>query len=242
MSLDVAFVLFGAAFRRSPAHLAANGHSRKSFSRGLLPHAAGPWRSVAGAPCQAPHRRELYLRTAWPRGTGGLRMKGAAVGFSEWARSAAFACALIAFAAPPVEALEFVNGAHPAEQISDGLLAQVRAVRHGGARHGRPAHRPAHRPGGGHRPPAHRPPAHRPPVHRPPVARPPVVVTPPRGVWVGRPGWYRWAPGGAIAAGAAIGFVTAATAAAWAGAPPQPGLCWYYTDPTRRQGFWDACP
>ena len=20
-----------------------------------------------------------------------------------------------------------------------------------------------------------------------------------------------------------------------------PGLCWYYTDPSRRQGFWDAC-
>jgi len=61
-------------------------------------------------------------------------------------------------------------------------------------------------------------------------------------VWVSRPSWYRWAPGGAVAAGAAIGFVTAATAAAWAGAPPQPGLCWYYTDPSRTQGFWDVCP
>jgi hypothetical protein len=30
---------------------------------------------------------------------------------------------------------------------------------------------------------------------------------------------YRWGPGGAIAAGAALGFVAAATAAAWAGAP-----------------------
>jgi len=59
------------------------------------------------------------------------------------------------------------------------------------------------------------------------------------GAWV-RP--YRWAPGGAIAAGAAIGFVTAASAAAWAGPPPQPGLCWYYTDPSQRAGFWDACP
>lgn len=61
-----------------------------------------------------------------------------------------------------------------------------------------------------------------------------------RGAWV-RPG-YRWRPGGAIAAGAAIGFVAAATAAAWAGPPPGPGLCWYYTDPTRTQGFWDVCP
>jgi hypothetical protein len=45
-----------------------------------------------------------------------------------------------------------------------------------------------------------------------------------------------------IAAEAAIGFVTAASAAAWAGAAPGPGLCWYYTDPSRTQGFWDACP
>jgi len=46
----------------------------------------------------------------------------------------------------------------------------------------------------------------------------------------------------AIAAGAAIGFVSAASAAAWAGASPQAGLCWYYTDSNQRQGFWDACP
>ena len=42
--------------------------------------------------------------------------------------------------------------------------------------------------------------------------------------------------------GGAIGFVTAATAAAWAGAPAAPGYCWYYTDPGRTQGFWDVCP
>ena len=42
--------------------------------------------------------------------------------------------------------------------------------------------------------------------------------------------------------GAAIGFVAAATAAAWAGSPPAPGYCWYYTDPSRTQGFWDVCP
>jgi hypothetical protein len=61
------------------------------------------------------------------------------------------------------------------------------------------------------------------------------------GRWA-RPGWYRWPRGGAIAAGAAIGFATAATAAAWAGAAPAPGMCWYYTDPSRTQGFWDYCP
>jgi hypothetical protein len=62
------------------------------------------------------------------------------------------------------------------------------------------------------------------------------------GRWA-RPGWYRWGPGGAIAAGAAIGFVAAAGAAAYATAPaPAPGMCWYYTDPYRRAGFWDYCP
>lgn len=61
------------------------------------------------------------------------------------------------------------------------------------------------------------------------------------GVPWARPAHYRWPRGGAIAAGAAIGFVTAATAAAWAGAAPAPGMCWYYTDPSRTQGFWDYC-
>jgi len=61
------------------------------------------------------------------------------------------------------------------------------------------------------------------------------------GRWA-RPANYWWRPGGAVAAGAAIGFVTAATAYAWAGAPPSPGMCWYYTDASRTNGFWDACP
>ena len=26
-----------------------------------------------------------------------------------------------------------------------------------------------------------------------------------------------------------------------AGAAPAPGMCWYYTDPSRTQGFWDYC-
>ena len=62
------------------------------------------------------------------------------------------------------------------------------------------------------------------------------------GVRWARPGWYRWPAGGAIAAGAAIGFVAAASAVAYAGAAPAPGMCWYYTDPSKTQGFWDACP
>ena len=61
------------------------------------------------------------------------------------------------------------------------------------------------------------------------------------GVRWARPATYGWPRGGAIAAGAAIGVVTAATAAAWAGAAPAPGMCWSYTDPSRTQGFWDYC-
>jgi hypothetical protein len=56
-----------------------------------------------------------------------------------------------------------------------------------------------------------------------------------------RPGRYHWPPGAAIAAGVAIGWVTAATAVAWAGPPPVGGLCWYYTNADRTEGFWDVC-
>ena len=75
---------------------------------------------------------------------------------------------------------------------------------------------------------------------------PPPGYKPPNygGGW--RPGYrppsYWWRPGGAIAAGAAIGWVTAASAYAWAGSPPYAGFCWYYTDASRRHGLWDECP
>jgi hypothetical protein len=61
------------------------------------------------------------------------------------------------------------------------------------------------------------------------------------GRWA-RPRNYWWPIGGAVAAGAALGFATAGVATAWAGPAPGPGYCWYYTDPSRRQGFWDQCP
>jgi hypothetical protein len=84
------------------------------------------------------------------------------------------------------------------------------------------------------------------PVH--PIARPgvrpgvrPVNPIARPGRWV-RPPYYTWRPGGAIAAGAALGFVAAGAAVIYAGAPPAPGYCWYYTDPSRTQGFWDVCP
>ena len=53
--------------------------------------------------------------------------------------------------------------------------------------------------------------------------------------------WYGWGPGGAIAAGAALGVLATGAAIAYAGQPPAPGMCWYYTDPSYRSGFWDAC-
>jgi hypothetical protein len=90
--------------------------------------------------------------------------------------------------------------------------------------------------------------AHRPgvrPVH--PIARPgvrpgvrPVHPIARPGRWV-RPPYYTWRPGGAIAAGAALGFVAASAAVAY-GTPPVAGYCWYYTDLSRTQGFWDVCP
>ena len=47
------------------------------------------------------------------------------------------------------------------------------------------------------------------------------------GGWGGwaRPGWCHWGPGGAIAAGAALG--ASPRGLTYAGQPPAPGLCWY---------------
>jgi hypothetical protein len=62
------------------------------------------------------------------------------------------------------------------------------------------------------------------------------------GRWI-RPAGYWWRPGGAIAAGAALGVISAANAAAWAGAAPGSNMCWHYADYwNQTQGFWDVCP
>jgi hypothetical protein len=113
----------------------------------------------------------------------------------------------------------------------------ARPIARPGVRPGRPV--AVVRPGGVYRPGA---------VYRPGGVYRPGAVYRPAGVY--RPGYYgnwyrpyRWRPGGAIAAGAAIGFIGAAAAAAYYSAPPPaPGLCWYYTDPSRTSGFWDVCP
>jgi hypothetical protein len=170
-------------------------------------------------------------------------------------RNGLFALALAGLIAPEANAIEIFTGANAAGHMGDGLVTQAtspgggtRQGRRGGVHRGA-THGGARTAGGAHRGAAH--------VnvnrnfsrnatrnvnrnvrrygYRGGYGRGGAVV------WAGRPGWYSWAPGGAVAAGAALGFVTAATAVAWAGAPPEPGLCWYYTDPSRRQGFWDVC-
>jgi hypothetical protein len=142
------------------------------------------------------------------------------------------ACLAAMLALPAVDQARAVPVGGVATMAADGSnVIEIRARGGGGRRGGavavrrgpggargvvaaRPGVRPGYRPGG--------------------IA----VVTRPGG-WV-RP--YRWAPGGAIAAGAAIGFVSAAAAASYGYRAPQPGLCWYYTDASRRNGFWDNCP
>ena len=138
--------------------------------------------------------------------------------------------AAFSIAATPVSALALPTGSSLQQQFKqDNLITEV-VVRRGGVARRTTVVGPR----GGM--------ASRTVVRRGAVVRPGVrtgVVRP--GRWV-RPARYTWRPGGAIAAGAAIGFVTAATAAAWASAPPVAGYCWYYTDPSRTQGFWDVCP
>jgi len=62
------------------------------------------------------------------------------------------------------------------------------------------------------------------------------------GRWI-RPAGFWWQPGGAIAAGAALGVIAAADAAAFGGVAPGSNMCWHYTDYWNQgQGFWDTCP
>jgi hypothetical protein len=172
--------------------------------------------------------------------------------WSNVAKGAALV-ALLSSAPTGLGAMPIV-GARPASGIDDGLIQTVAQIRPGEAerlhrarsapaKRAPPAKRAAavNRSGSANRNASAQVNVNR-NVHldgdRPglPGYKPPTVAG---GGWT-RPDWYRWTPGGAIAAGAALGFVTAATAT-WA-TPPQPGLCWFYTDPSQQDGFWDACP
>ena len=63
------------------------------------------------------------------------------------------------------------------------------------------------------------------------VGRPVVVVRP----WVRRP-YY-----GELVAGIALGTIVAVAVANAMPPPPEPGLCWYWTNPGRTHGYWDYC-
>jgi hypothetical protein len=146
------------------------------------------------------------------------------------------AAALACVTAPQAGAIEVVQGASPVARLSDGMITEAYVARRGAVAHGGVYRGPrggVYRGGTVYRGGA----VHGYPGYRGGYAG---YHGGAWGAWA-RPGWYAWPVGGAIAAGAAIGMVSAATAASWAGAAPGPGLCWYYTDPSRRQGFWDAC-
>ena len=137
---------------------------------------------------------------------------------SSLVKSACVAIALSGFSPPQAGAIE-LQGSNPTAQLSEGMISKAYIAHRGGtyrggAYRGGVYHGGVYR-GGGYRYGGY-------------------------GGWA-RPGWYRWGPGGAIAAGAAIGVLAAGAAVAYAGAAPAPGLCWYYTDPSYRNGFWDAC-
>src|SRR5271156_4537543 len=131
---------------------------------------------------------------------------------SSLVKSACVAIGLLGFSAPQAGAIE-LQGSNPTAQLGEGMISKAYIAHRGVTRVG-PRGGVYHRGGtvGGYRGGY--------------------------GGWA-RPGWYRWGPGGAIAAGAAIGVLAAGAAVAYAGSAPAPGLCWYYTDPSYRQGVWD---
>jgi len=153
---------------------------------------------------------------------------------SSLVKSACVAIALSGFSAPPAGALE-MQGSNPTARLSDGMISKV-VVYHRGATVRGPRGGVYHR-GGTYR---GYPGTYRGGVYRGGYGYHGGVYRGGYGGWA-RPGWYHWGPGGAIAAGAALGVLAAGAAVAYAGRPPAPGLCWYYTDPSYRAGFWDAC-
>ena len=148
---------------------------------------------------------------------------------SSLVKSACVAIALSGFSPPQAGAIE-MQGSNPAPMLNDGMISKAYIAHRGVTRVG-PRGGVYHRGGT-----VHGYPGYRGGVYHGGAG----VYRGGYGGWA-RPGWYRWGPGGAIAAGAAIGVLAAGAAIAYAGQPPAPGLCWYYTDPSYRAGFWDAC-
>jgi hypothetical protein len=140
---------------------------------------------------------------------------------------------LLAFLASFLSPLSSINSAEA--QVRSGSRELSRQnVRSGQSQRGRHATRP-------HRThvnrtqvrPHTRPNVHRSRAHVRPHRSHRVVVVHPR---------RHWNRGGAMAAGAAMGFVAGAAAVSLAGSPPRAGYCWFYTTPQRTTGFWDWCP
>jgi hypothetical protein len=154
---------------------------------------------------------------------------------SSLVKSACVAIALLGFSAPQAGAIE-MQGSNPSAQLSEEVISKA-FIAHRGATAVGPRGGVYHR--GGTAVGGYRGGAYRGGVYRGGVYRGAGVHRGGYGGWA-RPG-YRWGPGGAIAAGAAIGVLAAGAAAVYAGSPPAPGLCWYYSDPSYRTGFWDAC-
>jgi hypothetical protein len=154
---------------------------------------------------------------------------------SSLVKSACVGIALSSLSSPPAGAIEMVGAANPVAGLSDGMISKVVVVHRGvtgvGPRGG-VYHRGGTYAGVPYRGGVYRGGVYRGGVYHGGAYR--------YGGWA-RPGWYHWAPGGAIAAGAAIGVLGAGAAAAYAGSAPAPGMCWYYSDPSYRQGFWDGC-
>jgi hypothetical protein len=157
---------------------------------------------------------------------------------SSLVKSACVAIALSGFSPPQASAIE-MQASNPTAMLNDGMISKA-FVAHRGVTAVGPRGGVYHRGGTVHGYPGG---AYRGGVYRGGVYRGGAYGGVYRGGYGGwaRPGWYRWGPGGAIAAGAAVGVLAAGAAAAYAGAAPAPGLCWYYTDPSYRNGFWDAC-
>jgi hypothetical protein len=63
---------------------------------------------------------------------------------------------------------------------------------------------------------------------------------PAHGNWAHGGGGH-WQNGAWIPFAVGFGLLGAAAAAAAYGAPPQPGMCWYYDDPFHTTGHWDYC-
>src|SRR3984957_2544185 len=158
---------------------------------------------------------------------------------SSLVKSACVAIGLLGLSAPHAGAIQ-LQGSNPSAQLSEGVISKA-FVAHRGVTAVGPRGGVYHRGGtavGGYRGGAYRGGVYRGGVYRGGAYG--GVYRGGYGGWA-RPGWYHWGPGGAIAAGAAVGVLAAGAAAVYAGSPPAPGLCWYYTDPSYRQGFWDAC-